>query len=967
MSLKIVPPATAEGRLALRQQGQEPRSFAQFFWTMARGLEYDDAALKEAFNLTLDDPLPRWEMEQLHVLNFWDFSTYVHHRKDWQILNPPEDISSDHPALLPPSSQVHDHLLTPTRKRRDRRKRAAQVAASASESSVLAPASESSSVLAPAYESAEPTSATPESTKTSEVVELKVSLREVSQSTSVPVSVKSVPVKSSLDNPVFLDQVNQGMGDPTTSGPGRRRGRRARARRARILCSETPHALFLKDLKLSTLPVMTMESELEEIAPPVRVMESSPKQHISPVTAMEASFEQSDLRVTVTEASSEQPAVSVIESSFEQSALSVTVTHVNPEQSTPVTIMETTPEPSVVAVRLLEAILKPPVPTSTESTPAQEPSPKSVPESLQTPAPESATDSVPAAPVGIVAAPKGATESVPAALEGVSAAPKCATETVPAAPVGIVAAPEGTPVSVPAAQEGISAAPEGAPESVPAALKGCPESAHESISAALEGISAGLKDAPELVFELIPAAQKGIPVLALEPVLDSFPVQEAVPVSFVAATEAISESPALLVKATENISEQSFCTVTREAVSEISVSPRGAISTSHVMPTELIPASCAMPTKIIPELLVVLVMSSETTLEQPAVTVPAIDCNFKQTTVIVFDTEANAEQPAFTATGSESAPVLQTLESVFESRSAPDPTLPSRSFPDSFTVPDSAPVLKPPRSTPEFTSEQVPVQAQPEIIPEPIPESVPVQKQPEPLLEFILESIPVQEPVSEIDPEPVHVPESTPEPIPIQDLPEAFTLSVSSLCQEAAPCLAPKSSELRTFPNSGVMTSELTPKSNFSPEPVSNTKAIPVPQAADSTLSYSKTSLFKPVNTPRYTTCVSPAPSSMQPNICGSQTPRGAFHSALPGHNTRSIPTLPILPTPSPVLYGCYGSAMPAPFKPAQFLPPTFPVVSPPPWTGLDARWRPLGGGYCQGSALAALSVLSLFNVCLVS
>ncbi len=107
---------------------------------MARGLEYDDAVLKEVFNLILDNPLPRWEMEQLHVLNFWDFSHYVHHRKDWQILNPP-DVCSDHPALLPPSSQVHDHLLTPTEKRRNRRKRAAQVAASASESSVSAPAS----------------------------------------------------------------------------------------------------------------------------------------------------------------------------------------------------------------------------------------------------------------------------------------------------------------------------------------------------------------------------------------------------------------------------------------------------------------------------------------------------------------------------------------------------------------------------------------------------------------------------------------------------------------------------------------------------------------------------------------------------------------------------------------------------------------------------------------------------------
>ncbi|KAL0153023.1 hypothetical protein M9458_051622, partial [Cirrhinus mrigala] len=165
-----------------------------------RGLEYDDAALKEAFYLTLDDPLLRWEMEQLHVLNFWDFSTYIYHCTDSQILNPPEDVSSDHPALFPSSNQVHDHLLTPTKKLRDRRKRTARVSASASESSVLAPASESSSVPAPAFESAEPTVVTPESTKSFEAVKLKVASREVSQSTSVPV--KSVPVN--LDNRVFV-------------------------------------------------------------------------------------------------------------------------------------------------------------------------------------------------------------------------------------------------------------------------------------------------------------------------------------------------------------------------------------------------------------------------------------------------------------------------------------------------------------------------------------------------------------------------------------------------------------------------------------------------------------------------------------------------------------------------------------------------------------------------------------------
>ncbi len=167
MSLKIVPPATAEGRLvlqravaSLRQQGRDPRSFAQFFWTMARGLEYDDAVLKEVFNLILDDPLPRWEMEQLHVLNFWEFSLYVHHRKDWQILNPP-DVCSEHPTLLPPSSQVHDHLLTPTEKRRNRRKRAAQVAASASESAPASPEPVESAPASP--EPVESAPASPES------------------------------------------------------------------------------------------------------------------------------------------------------------------------------------------------------------------------------------------------------------------------------------------------------------------------------------------------------------------------------------------------------------------------------------------------------------------------------------------------------------------------------------------------------------------------------------------------------------------------------------------------------------------------------------------------------------------------------------------------------------------------------------------------------------------------------------
>ncbi len=152
---------------------------------MARGLEYDDAVLKEVFNLILDDPLPRWEMEQLHVLNFWDFSLYVHHRKDWQILNPP-DVCSDHPALLPPSSQVHDHLLTPTEKRRNRRKRAAQVAASASESAPASPEPVESAPASP--EPAESAPASPESVESA-----PASPESVESAPASPESVESAP------------------------------------------------------------------------------------------------------------------------------------------------------------------------------------------------------------------------------------------------------------------------------------------------------------------------------------------------------------------------------------------------------------------------------------------------------------------------------------------------------------------------------------------------------------------------------------------------------------------------------------------------------------------------------------------------------------------------------------------------------------------------------------------------------
>ncbi len=122
---------------------------------------------------------------------------------------------------------------------------------------------------APAYKFADPTVVTRESTKSSDAVRLTVALGELSASTSVPVSVKSVlvnleSVMSSLNNNVFMsDQVTKVVGDPTTSCPGRRRGRRTHARRARALCSETHHALILEDLKLPAASVMAMEVSFE--------------------------------------------------------------------------------------------------------------------------------------------------------------------------------------------------------------------------------------------------------------------------------------------------------------------------------------------------------------------------------------------------------------------------------------------------------------------------------------------------------------------------------------------------------------------------------------------------------------------------------------------------------------------------------------------------------------------------------
>ncbi len=84
MDLQITPPATRKERMAwlqtlmeLWQKGMEVGAFAQFFWTYTVGLGYNDGALKDFFNLSLDDPLSIWEMKGLENLDFWDFMRYL--------------------------------------------------------------------------------------------------------------------------------------------------------------------------------------------------------------------------------------------------------------------------------------------------------------------------------------------------------------------------------------------------------------------------------------------------------------------------------------------------------------------------------------------------------------------------------------------------------------------------------------------------------------------------------------------------------------------------------------------------------------------------------------------------------------------------------------------------------------------------------------------------------------------------
>ncbi|XDV26903.1 hypothetical protein PO909_030523 [Leuciscus waleckii] len=133
MSIKILPPANMRermarhrGLIALRQDGSEVGFFAQFFWTMSVGLDYNDAALKDIFNSCLDDPLPAGEMDSLSILDFWGFSMYLVNRSKWGMPSRPESACCNHPALHHLTRQVYDPPLASTKKLRSREKRAVQ-------------------------------------------------------------------------------------------------------------------------------------------------------------------------------------------------------------------------------------------------------------------------------------------------------------------------------------------------------------------------------------------------------------------------------------------------------------------------------------------------------------------------------------------------------------------------------------------------------------------------------------------------------------------------------------------------------------------------------------------------------------------------------------------------------------------------------------------------------------------------
>lgn len=59
--------------VALRQQGMGVKGLAQTSWTFTVGIELCNSDLKRTFHDCLDNPFAAWEMEELKILDSWDF------------------------------------------------------------------------------------------------------------------------------------------------------------------------------------------------------------------------------------------------------------------------------------------------------------------------------------------------------------------------------------------------------------------------------------------------------------------------------------------------------------------------------------------------------------------------------------------------------------------------------------------------------------------------------------------------------------------------------------------------------------------------------------------------------------------------------------------------------------------------------------------------------------------------------
>ncbi|KAL0184059.1 hypothetical protein M9458_019755, partial [Cirrhinus mrigala] len=150
-----------------------------------------------------------WEMENLKILHFWDFSRYVGHRVQWGMPPPaPKPACSNHSAPLPLSSHDQDPLLTPTPRRRARKKRALQSAASIDDSDTFSVTPESTKITHVPPEPVKsisikshpikyaPVPSEPvELTSAFQVSAMSIPVSEADKSSVIPQSSKSVPAK----------------------------------------------------------------------------------------------------------------------------------------------------------------------------------------------------------------------------------------------------------------------------------------------------------------------------------------------------------------------------------------------------------------------------------------------------------------------------------------------------------------------------------------------------------------------------------------------------------------------------------------------------------------------------------------------------------------------------------------------------------------------------------------------------